>query len=119
MTTYFGTRWDAPRVDDAIRVDTPIGALCLHCGEPIAEDDRGIMTTCVRLRDDSPVATTEPVHMECDVRASLGGIDHWRGTCFCATGVVSAPFPGTYREEALLVLAELNAHRAQQGQGPL
>jgi len=35
VTRFFGERWDAPRVDDALQVGIPVGQQCPGCGELI------------------------------------------------------------------------------------
>jgi hypothetical protein len=109
-TYYFGERWDAPLVDEAKQVPTPVGQTCYACGELIAEGDRGLMRGCMRLGEDGqPVGSIEPVHVECDLRSVLG---HQMGVCPC-TG------HGSSRADALLTLDRLNAQRADDGMGPL
>ncbi|MGB6163616.1 MAG: hypothetical protein WCF33_20690 [Pseudonocardiaceae bacterium] len=71
-TRFFGPRWDAPRVDNATHVPTPVGERCLHCEEPIEAVDRGLLMTVVGT-DDAGNWTTEsrPAHLECDLRSTL------------------------------------------------
>ena len=42
MTKWFGESWGAS-VCQGEHVDTPVGVLCAHCDEPIAEGDQGVM----------------------------------------------------------------------------
>jgi hypothetical protein len=77
---YFGEPWDAPLVDDATAVATPVGQVCYACGEQVAAGDRGLIRQVVRMMDGSPAGSVEPVHAECDLRAAMG---HQVGVCPC------------------------------------
>lgn len=105
MTTYFGTRWDAPLVDDATQVSTPVGQPCQMCTSPIADGDRGLLMGCVRLVDGEQVGSVEPVHTECLLLDTVG---HSFGVCGC-TGA------GRTRADGLRLLEVLNADRAARG----
>lgn len=119
MIQFFGERWDAPQVDPpAVQVPTPVGETCLHCGEPIGGGvgDRGLLRLAIRADG----AGIEPVHMECDLRMTLGGLDHLAGRCLCTgRGHEADGEAGTAREEALAVLDWWNRRRASQGQRSL
>jgi hypothetical protein len=73
---YFGPRWDAPMLDDAVRAKTPIGQPCLFCAEPIEGGDQGFMTIVVGTDDPEP----QPAHAECQ---ALGIVGHDFGVCSC------------------------------------
>jgi hypothetical protein len=78
---FFGQRWDAPIVDDATPVDTPVGQCCYDCGEPVSDGDRGFIRAVPRLGGDGePVGSAEPIHAECDLRSVMG---HTLGLCRC------------------------------------
>jgi len=79
-TLFFGERWDAPMVDDAQQVPTPIGLACFNCTEPVVEGDRGLIRTVVRMVDGEPVGSAEPTHAECDL---IGVMGHQMGVCSC------------------------------------
>jgi hypothetical protein len=113
VTVYFGERWDAPMLDGAIhQVDTPVGQACLHCAEPITSGDRGVLRAC--MHTDQKV-TTEPVHMECDLRMGVGSLAHLHGRCSCRNPGVTEPEPTSLRADALAVLAYFNEQRAKAG----
>lgn len=118
MIQFFGDRWDAPQVDPpAEQVPTPVGQVCLHCTEPIEAGDRGLLRLAIRTGG----ASIEPTHMECDLRMTLGGMDHLAGRCSC-TGRGHEHGGTTYataRAEALAVLGWWNQRRADQGSPPL
>jgi hypothetical protein len=109
MTVFFGPRWDAPRVEHAERISTPIGATCHVCGEPIVADDRGLMCSVVEMVDGEMAGTARTVHVECDM---LGVLGHQFGACHC-TGY------DTTRAAGLELLRRLNAAREVDGMGPL
>jgi len=77
---FFGERWDAPIVDDARQIPTPVGATCYHCGETVVDGDRGLMRAVGRLVNDELVASGEPIHAECDL---IGVSGHTMGVCHC------------------------------------
>jgi hypothetical protein len=117
----FGVRWDSPDAQLAVKVDTPVGELCLDCFEPIEPADRGLMWPVFdhisHFTDlDSGVqrSTMEtrlrPVHLECSLRTSLS---HIYQQCRCHVQHASL------RAEALATLAAINADRASEGNGPL
>ena len=76
---YFGANWGAPMLEGAVQVPTPIGAPCLHCTEPIAAGEQGVIRYAIRVAD---LASTKPcpVHAECDAIAVIG---HTYGVCSC------------------------------------
>lgn len=111
MTSFFGERWDAPRVEDATQVNTPIGQRCLECGEPIEAGDRGLLTPTIQENPAGDIGwVIRPVHMECDLHSSFG---HVFGQCQC---FVQHP---TIRAGAIATLMAINDARTQQGMGPL
>lgn len=111
---YFGELWDSPRFDAGggcrpEPVATPVGDLCLHCGEPIAAGDRGELTPLLSLTGPPELRA---VHTECQL---LGLIGHDYGVCPC-TGDAGT---STRREAALVLLERINAQRARVGWGPM
>lgn len=87
VNPYFGEPWDAPAVDAAPRVATPVGVPCLWCGVPVERGDRGFMVGCARLGEDGePYGSVEPYHRECQMRSVIGSPAHLDGECFCHTG---------------------------------
>jgi hypothetical protein len=119
-TVYFGQRWDAPLLDgDTVQIDVPLGKACMFCDEPITAEDRGLMRPAIRNVGGELVATQEPAHMECDLRAGLGSLAHVEGRCTCAGARRTEEFAGTDREEALAVLAHINRERAAAGMPPM
>lgn len=77
MTTarWFGERGDAPIYDDAPEQETPVGEPCVHCPDPIGEDDSGFTL---------PYATDPPTrvayHRDCFRKEILGGLPDLGGT---------------------------------------
>jgi hypothetical protein len=80
-TVFFGERWDAPAVDHAQQVATPVGQKCLDCTDPIEEGDRGLLIGTVRTGlNGEHVGSIEPIHAECMLRETQG---HLYGLCHC------------------------------------
>jgi hypothetical protein len=110
-TLFFGRRWDAPIVDDARQVATPVGERCMDCGEVVVEGDRGFIRAALcRDADRKWVATPRPVHAECDLRGVQG---HILGLCRCtgyesdrATAVLVWDRVGQLRGRDLAIRAE-------------
>ena len=119
MIQYFGERWDAPRVDNAIEVATPVGQKCLYCTEPVEDGDRGLMTPYVRDVDGEASSGIAPVHMECDLRMAIGNVAHLQGRCRCHTTEPAGEPPKSFRDEARETLAWVNAERARRGLAPM
>ncbi len=73
---------NAPRLDGATQAPTPIGRPCLYCGEPIADDDRGLLTAVVSDLSFPRPAGGEivAVHAECEILPLIG---HAHGVCAC------------------------------------
>lgn len=90
---FFGERWDVPMLVGAVRVDTPVGDLCLHCGEPVRLGEQGVMRLHLGVG-------RAPVHRACDLRSVLGGVNHLRGSCSCVGGSDPPDPPGVSRREA-------------------
>lgn len=107
---FFGERWDAPRVEESIQVPTPVGELCLHCEEPIEEGDRGVLMPYIDAGMNTHVRA---VHMECDLRAVLGGIAHLERRCTCYGGTDHDDNNMTRRESALATLAFIERRRGK------
>jgi hypothetical protein len=77
---YFGAAWDAPILDGATAVTTPVGQACYDCNKPVAAGDRGFLRPTVRKINGEWAGTIEPVHAECDLRTVMG---HQVGVCPC------------------------------------
>lgn len=95
MNRYFGPAWDAPFIEDAQQVPTPVGELCLECQEPIAEGEQGVVMPLIYEADGAPAMRYAPEHRGCML---LGVVGHIAGTCFCHGGL------GTVRERGLLTV---------------
>ena len=80
---YFGARWDAPLLDRAIEGETPVGATCYWCDEPIVRGDRGFIEAALRPVNDELTVGVTHVHAECRLDEFCG---HNVGLCRC-TGV--------------------------------
>ena len=81
VTLFFGERWDAPVVDDAVPTPTPVGQVCYDCCEPVVDGDRGFVRVVARMVGGKLTGgSAEPVHAECDLRSVVG---HDVGICPC------------------------------------
>lgn len=97
-TYYHGRKWDAPMTDDAIEMSDELavalldGSQCGLCGEPMLFEDDVFLT---------PYAVS---HLECNVRAGMGDVQHLEGRCGVCSDTESKPIPsdeyGSYRESA-------------------
>lgn len=106
MNHYFGQPWDAPFIDDAEQIPTPVGEPCLACEEPIAEGDQGVVMPYVYLGPDGKPATRSVAeHRECML---LGLLGHVAGTCFCHDGL------GGHRERGQATVTWLAAEKEAQ-----
>lgn len=81
------------------RAPTPVGLACLHCGEPIAENDSGTIMAYIGEEGARPAAT----HRECEIRSVAGSVGHQRGLCSCngGPGTMDDP-PGMTKREAAI-----------------
>lgn len=94
---WFGEPWPSEQLraplceNDAYRIVTPVGAMCIHCRELIEEGDRGEESGNRRY-----------VHRECGLRSALGNHLHVAGDCkFLGDCVQRSTL--TYRQEAIEV----------------
>lgn len=93
---WFGENWGAPVCFEEDHIPIPIGQTCLHCGEKFTEGDQGLTDMAGNA-----------MHIECDLRAVLGGANHIRETCACFGGTDDPDPPGvTKREAAKLAVIE-------------
>lgn len=75
--SQFHYDWDQPPVE------TPVGALCAHCGEPIAKDDGGCLLPYIgEPNEPSELA----YHHACFMRSTIGSVAHQQRRCFCFGG---------------------------------
>lgn len=85
---WFGEPWPSADerapvcLDDAARIDTPVGAPCLLCGELIDTDDRGVEIPNITLGADGAASVVRAYeHIECQTRSALGNLHHVLGRC--------------------------------------
>lgn len=97
--------------DPATRVPVPVGSACILCQEPIGEGDRGTFTMAVLAVDD---VTRQPVHIECQTRAVVGGIAHLQEKCICKGGGCDPDGGLTYRQSARVVWDWLEEQRTMR-----
>jgi hypothetical protein len=85
---WFGENWGAPICDEDDHIETPIG-VCLHCGEIFMQGDRGVTDM-----------QGQAMHLECQIRGIVGGVNHIRGTCLCCGGTDDPDPPNVSKREA-------------------
>lgn len=105
----FGQRFDAPAFDDATIVRTPVGSLCLMCGERIEVGDNGVMMQTWGPRG----VRQEPEHLECHLRSVLGSIEHLEGQCTCFSDAHRRD-DESYRETARLTMKWIRERRRDE-----
>lgn len=89
---YFGERWEASMLDDAVQAPTPVGELCVSCREAFVDGDRGLI-----------FATGLRQHRECGLRGVLGGIGHIVNHAHYCHGELGPDAGLSYRTSALMV----------------
>lgn len=90
---------------DLPRVAAPIGESCLHCKEPVAEGDSGVIIPHMVSPEDPRLVA---VHRECHIRMIVGSVGHQRGLCTCngGPGTMDDPPGATKREAAIIAERE-------------
>jgi hypothetical protein len=86
---WFGKNWGAPVCADEDHVETPIGKSCLRCKETFVDGDQG-MTDVLG----------QSMHLECQLRSIIGGVNHIKGTCACCGGTDDPDPPNVSKREA-------------------
>lgn len=104
---WFGKAYGAPYERDTEHVPTPVGETCIHCDEPIAELDDGLLVPHFDAITTpwSPLARHAPYHYECHMRGIIGGINHLRGRCQCCGGSEPPDPPDLTKREAACAAA--------------
>jgi hypothetical protein len=99
---WFGYNSFAPICETGCRVETPIGASCLWCDDPIGPDANGFMLGLITPRG----IELKPWHHECYLRMLVGGLYHQQRRCTCYGGYLqSDPAEMTIHEAALAAAA--------------
>jgi hypothetical protein len=103
---WFGKAYGAPYEADCEHVATPAGQTCTWCDEVIVEGDDGMLIPF--LGADSPVRML-PYHYACNLRITIGGVNHQRGGCSCCGGSLPPDPPElTARKAAELAVWAFN-----------
>lgn len=119
-TPYFGEPWDAPALRFARQVATPVGVPCVKCGEAVAEGDRGVIRGAMtRAADGLPDFVARPLHLECDLRVTLGGPRRPTVDGYDEALLVAAPPDRSARQHGRDLLDMINRSRETRGLGPL
>jgi hypothetical protein len=74
-SVFFGEHWDAPILDHAWWVPTPVGVVCYPCDCPIHRGDQGFIRPLIT--ENGPGGDL-PVHRGCDMATAIG---HLFGIC--------------------------------------
>lgn len=80
------------------RVDTPVGAMCGHCKEPIAAGDDGwVLPYCGGPEEPRELT----FHHACHLRSVIGSVAHQQGRCSCfVPGSLAEDDPALTRRQA-------------------
>src|ERR1700749_4038936 len=103
---WSGKSWGAPTRDPAEHVETPVGAECTWCNEPIEADDQGVEQPYVRsITNGCQEVGWIRYHLECHLRQVFGSVGHQKGMCICfkprgTPGLYDDPEGMTRREAA-------------------
>ena len=106
---WFGHSWGAPICREGSKVEVPVGEPCLWCSEAITADDQGVSTPY--LGEIGTDWCMRPMHLDCQLRSILGGINHQRGDCTCCGGVMPPDPPELTLREAARQAANYRAPR--------
>lgn len=108
---YFGPEF--ARKEWEIQVDTPVGALCGDCEEPIEEHHAGTYEKFLEGEPHDLRASRKPVHYECSMRRVIGSEAHVLGVCSCnVPGSQEGDEPSlTRRQAAIAAVRAWNARR--------
>lgn len=114
---WFGEPWPSVELragacaDDRFRIPTPVGGVCMHCGEEITDKDRGFAYPGAITAGPNGDAVFDPTplyaHLECQLRNVLG----------CSAGLHGEPHDhsGSYREDARRVQTWVDAGGLDRG----
>lgn len=58
---WFGPTWGAPMNDPRTEIPTPVSDLCIDCGKPIVDGDRGVTLPY----HNGELSTRMPFHLAC------------------------------------------------------
>jgi hypothetical protein len=103
---FFGVRYYSAAYTDAEHVDTPVGASCVHCSEPIAAGDDGWLVP----------PGSQPFHRACFLRGIVGSVAHQQFRCSCfVKGSTAEDEPGLTRRQAAEAAADFyDSHSYRQ-----
>ena len=90
--------------DERSRIRSPFGQPCRYCQEPIARGDSGIMIIFATPTD----LELAPVHIECEMRKLVGGVNHQLKRCICCGGTEPPDPPGISRRHAARLAYKLS-----------
>lgn len=104
VLVHFGHRPVVAAFETSTVVPIPVGRECFHCTEKIALTDDGTYDLVSTRAQGKSQLKRLPVHLECHLRAIVGGLRHVLGACCCALTSGDDDTTGlTDRNEARLV----------------
>lgn len=92
---WFGRRGAGAGHSDLPQTETPVGAECTHCEEPVGVSDNGWI-----LCDGSVF------HAECILRMVIGSVAHQQRRCSCYGGTASDDEDGMSQRESARAAAQ-------------
>ncbi|WP_028058301.1 hypothetical protein [Candidatus Solirubrobacter pratensis] len=109
IKTFNGTRELWPSImfrEVPVTEPPPEGTVCIHCEEDFSAGGTDFPVYAdSRFGDGAPgvyYGNGAPAHLECFLRAGIGGLNHLKGTCSCCGGDDPPDPPDLSRREAAL-----------------
>jgi hypothetical protein len=88
QSRWFGESWGAAICDPRAHTVTPVDKPCAWCDEPFVHGDQGVTNS------------GQAWHLDCHLRAIVGGANHQLGTCTCCGGADEPDPPGLSKRDA-------------------
>lgn len=114
MNAWFGTDWGAPVCHITQQIAVPVGEPCVHCEEPIAADDSGVMTPLMESVGNGIGVRPAYYHIECWTRQLFGSTGHQLRLCPCFGGDYEGEPPEMSKRDAARAAWELARQRAMK-----
>jgi hypothetical protein len=106
---WFGRKGTGAAFTECEQAETPVGASCGYCREPIQAGDDGWLLPYLDIIDDHP--TELAFHQACNFRQITGSVAHQQKRCSCFGGTGCDENDGmTLRQGAEAALAYWEGH---------